>query len=71
MPMRPSRLALALLIALRSVLIYGEASTCAGAELTWRELLPAPWREAGAGLARASTTAAAGGAPQPAVGRPA
>jgi hypothetical protein len=67
--MRPSRLVLALLIALRSVLIYGEASTCAGAELTWRELLPAPWREAGAGLARASTAVAAGGARKPAVGR--
>jgi hypothetical protein len=69
--MRFSRLALALLIALRSVLIYGEASSGVDAELTWRELLPARWRGAGAGLARAGTTAAARGARQPAVGRPA
>jgi hypothetical protein len=69
--MCPSRLALALLIALRSVLIYGEASSGVSAELTWRELLPARWREAGAGLARARPTAAGRAAPQPAVGRPA
>jgi hypothetical protein len=67
--MRASRLALALLVSLRAVLIYGEAPTCTAAELTWRELLPAHWRGAGAGLARARTaTAAAAPAPQPAVG---
>jgi hypothetical protein len=69
--MRPSRLAIALLIALRSVLVYGEASNGVSAQLTWRELLPARWRDAGAGLARAGTTAAGRAAPQPVVGRPA
>jgi len=69
--MRASRLALAFVLSLRAVLIYGEAPTCTAAELTWRELLPAPWREAGAGLARARSATAAAPAPQPAVGRPA
>ena len=36
-----SRLALAALISLRAVLVYGEATSVASAELTWRELLPA------------------------------
>jgi hypothetical protein len=35
-----SRLALALVVALRAVLVYGEATSAATAELTWRELLP-------------------------------
>jgi hypothetical protein len=39
-----SRLALAAVISLRAVLVYGEAATVASAELTWRELLPARWR---------------------------
>ena len=38
-----SRLALAAVISLRAVLVYGEAATVASAELTWRELLPARW----------------------------
>ena len=40
-----SRLALALVLALRAVLVYGEATTVATAELTWRELLPARLRD--------------------------
>jgi hypothetical protein len=40
-----SRLALAAVLALRAVLVYGEATSAATAELTWRELLPAPLRE--------------------------
>jgi hypothetical protein len=40
-----SRLALAVVISLRAVLVYGEVTTCATAELTWRELLPARLRE--------------------------
>jgi allantoicase len=39
-----SRLALAAMISLRAVLVYGEATSAATAELTWRELLPARWR---------------------------
>jgi hypothetical protein len=39
-----SRLALALVISLRAVLVYGEATSAATAELTWRELLPARLR---------------------------
>jgi hypothetical protein len=40
-----SRLALAAVIALRAVLVYGEATDAATtAELTWRELLPARLR---------------------------
>jgi hypothetical protein len=35
-----SRLALAVVVALRAVLVYGEATSAATAELTWRELLP-------------------------------
>jgi hypothetical protein len=42
--MQPSRIALAAVIALRAVLIYGEATDAASAELGWRELLPARWR---------------------------
>jgi hypothetical protein len=41
-----SRLALAAVISLRAVLVYGEATGGASAELTWRELLPARWRVA-------------------------
>jgi hypothetical protein len=39
-----SRLALAAVISLRAVLVYGEATSAASAELTWRELLPARLR---------------------------
>lgn len=39
-----SRLALAALISLRAVLVYGEATSAAASELTWRELLPARLR---------------------------
>jgi hypothetical protein len=39
-----SRLALALVVSLRAVLVYGEATSAADAELTWRELLPARLR---------------------------
>jgi hypothetical protein len=39
-----SRLALAVVVSLRAVLVYGEASA-ATAELTWRELLPARLRD--------------------------
>jgi hypothetical protein len=40
-----SRLALALVVSLRAVLVYGEATSCATGELTWRELLPARLRD--------------------------
>jgi hypothetical protein len=39
-----SRLALAAVISLRAVLVYGEATSAETAELTWRELLPAGLR---------------------------
>jgi hypothetical protein len=39
-----SRLTLALVVSLRAVLVYGEATSAATAELTWRELLPARLR---------------------------
>jgi hypothetical protein len=39
-----SRIALAAVISLRAVLVYGEATSAATAELTWRALLPARWR---------------------------
>jgi hypothetical protein len=39
-----SRLALALVVSLRSVLVYGEATGAATAELTWADLLPARLR---------------------------
>jgi hypothetical protein len=39
-----SRLALAVVLALRAVLVYGEATSAATAELTWRELVPARLR---------------------------
>jgi hypothetical protein len=39
--MTPSRFALAAVISLRAVLVYGEATSATSAELTWRELLPA------------------------------
>jgi len=39
-----SRLALAVLLSLRAVLVYGEAATVAEADFTWRELLPARLR---------------------------
>jgi hypothetical protein len=35
-----SRLSLALVVSLRAVLVYGEATSAAEAELTWRDLLP-------------------------------
>lgn len=36
-----SRLALAALVSLRAVLVYGEATSAASVEVTWRELVPA------------------------------
>ena len=39
-----SRLTLAAVVALRAVLVYGEATSAASAELTWRDLLPAGMR---------------------------
>ena len=39
-----SRLAVALLLALRATLIYGEAPSATSAQVGWRELLPARWR---------------------------
>lgn len=39
--MRVSRLILAAVIAVRSVLVYGEAAGATSAQLTWHELLPA------------------------------
>jgi hypothetical protein len=39
-----SRLSLAAVVSLRAVLVYGEATSAATAELTWRELLPARMR---------------------------
>jgi hypothetical protein len=39
--MQPSRLALAAVLSLRAVLVYGEVTTAASAEITWRDLLPA------------------------------
>jgi hypothetical protein len=39
--MSASRLALAAVVSLRAVLVYGEATQAATAPLTWRELLPA------------------------------
>jgi hypothetical protein len=39
-----SRLALAAVVALRAVLVYGEATSAASAELTWRDLVPARMR---------------------------
>ena len=36
-----SRLALAAVVSLRAVLVYGEATHAATAPLTWRELIPA------------------------------
>lgn len=36
-----SRLALAAVVSLRAVLVYGEATSAASVELTWSELLPA------------------------------
>jgi hypothetical protein len=44
--MTTSRLALAAVISLRAVLVYGEATSAASAELTWRELMPARRRVA-------------------------
>jgi len=40
-----SRLALAVVVSLRAVLVYGEATSAATAELTWRALLPARLRD--------------------------
>jgi hypothetical protein len=39
-----SRLSLAAVVSLRAVLVYGEATTVADAELTWRELIPSRLR---------------------------
>jgi hypothetical protein len=40
-----SRLALALVLSLRAVLVYGETMSGATAELTWSEVLPARLRD--------------------------
>jgi hypothetical protein len=62
--MRLSRLVLAAVVSLRAVLVYGEATGGADAELTWRDLLPSRWRHAGARMAGVRATAApAPGAP--------
>jgi hypothetical protein len=42
--MELSRLALAAVVSLRAVLVYGEATNATGAELSWRDLLPARMR---------------------------
>jgi hypothetical protein len=42
--MQLSRLALALVVSLRAVLVYGEAAGAATAELTWADLVPARLR---------------------------
>ena len=42
--MQLSRLTLALVVSLRAVLVYGEATSAADAELSWRDLLPARLR---------------------------
>jgi hypothetical protein len=39
-----SRMALALVVALRATLIYGEATSATAAPATWTELLPERWR---------------------------
>ena len=39
-----SRLTLALLVALRAVLVYGEVDGAGSAPLTWRDLVPARLR---------------------------
>ena len=39
-----SRIALAAVISLRAVLIYGEAAGASSAEMGWRELLPMRFR---------------------------
>jgi hypothetical protein len=39
-----SRMALALVVALRATLIYGEATGATTAPVGWRELLPERWR---------------------------
>ena len=38
--MTASRLALATVVSLRAVLVYGEAETASDAQLTWAQLLP-------------------------------
>jgi hypothetical protein len=63
-----SRLVLAVIIALRSVLVYGEA-TSGTAEMTWPDLLPARWRGAGTRLAHLSATATPAPAPRAVAGR--
>jgi hypothetical protein len=55
-----SRLTLAVVVALRAVLVYGEATSAATAELTWRELLPARLRH----LPRPSIATAPAGRPE-------
>ena len=52
-----SRLTLAAVIALRAVLVYGEATSAAAAELTWRDLLPTRVRLPRARLAPAPRAA--------------
>ena len=69
--MPASRLALAAVVSLRAVLVYGEATGAAEAELTWRELVPAGLR--GLSLPRgvaAPRVATGGSAPARAVAGP-
>ena len=40
--MAMSRLALAAVVSLRAMLVYGEATIATSAELRWRDVLPAP-----------------------------
>jgi hypothetical protein len=40
--MQPSRLALAAVVSLRAVLVYGEVAGATASELTWREALALP-----------------------------
>ena len=68
--MAPSRLALAAVVSLRAVLVYGEATSAASAELTWGELLPAVVRRRAraraVARAQAATRAQAAGVIRPA-----
>jgi hypothetical protein len=54
--MQLSRLLLALVVSLRAVLVYGEATSAGDAELTWRQLLPARLRVPKARHARVTAT---------------
>jgi hypothetical protein len=67
--MQASRLALAAVVSLRAVLVYGEATDAASAELRWRDLLPSRRRRLRAARRRAPL-AAGGPAPARAVSGP-